>query len=98
MEPSGLHLGVLRGLGFRGLGFRVSGYRFGGPNNKDYSIVGSILGSPHFWKLPYRNDGIKHGNHYIGFNYDYIGVDTLNKEILHELSLLYNRKAKVWGT
>ena len=22
------------------------GYHFGGPNNKDYSILGSILGSP----------------------------------------------------
>ena len=25
---------------------------FGGPY-KDYSILGSILGSPYFWKLPY---------------------------------------------
>ena len=24
----------------------------GGPNNKDYSILGSILGSPYFEKLP----------------------------------------------
>ena len=23
------------------------GYLFGGPNNKDYSILGSMLGSPH---------------------------------------------------
>ena len=30
-----------------------SGYLFGGPNNKDYSILGSILGSPYFGKLPY---------------------------------------------
>ena len=29
------------------------GYLFGGPNNKDYSILGSILGSPYFGKLPY---------------------------------------------
>ena len=29
------------------------GYLFGGPNNKDYSIFVSILGSPHFGKLPY---------------------------------------------
>ena len=28
------------------------GYLFGGPNNKDYSILGSILGSPYFGKLP----------------------------------------------
>ena len=25
---------------------------FGGPYNKDYSILGSILGSPHFGKVP----------------------------------------------
>ena len=28
---------------------------FGGPYNKDYSILGSILGSPNFAKLPYRS-------------------------------------------
>ena len=33
-------------------GFRKLGYHFGGPHNKDYSILGSILGSPHLWKLP----------------------------------------------
>ena len=27
---------------------------FGGPNSKDYSILGSILGSPYFGKLPYQ--------------------------------------------
>ena len=26
----------------------------GGPNNEDYSILGSTLGSPDFRKLPYR--------------------------------------------
>ena len=30
------------------------GYLFGGPHNKDYSILGSILGSPYFGKLPIR--------------------------------------------
>ena len=30
------------------------GYFFSGPNNKDYSILGSILGSPYFGKLPYK--------------------------------------------
>ena len=46
-----------RDLGFRGLGFRVEDLGFsgfpksrdtllGGPNNKDCSILGSILGSP----------------------------------------------------
>ena len=29
------------------------GCLFGGPHNKDYSIWGSILGSPYFGKLPY---------------------------------------------
>ena len=29
-------------------------YLFGVPYNKDYSILGSILGSPYFGKLPYR--------------------------------------------
>ena len=29
-------------------------FLFGGPHNKDYSILGSILGSPYFGKLPYR--------------------------------------------
>ena len=31
------------------------GYYFGGSYNKDSSILGSILGSPHFGKLPYRD-------------------------------------------
>ena len=29
------------------------GYHFGGSFNKDYSILGSILGSPYLGKLPY---------------------------------------------
>ena len=29
------------------------GYQFGGPNSTDYSILGSILGSPYFGKPPY---------------------------------------------
>ena len=33
-------------------GFPKLGYPFGGPYNKDYSILGSILGSPYFGKLP----------------------------------------------
>ena len=35
--------------------FPKLGVPFGGPHNKDYSILGSILGSPHFGKLPYRD-------------------------------------------
>ena len=30
------------------------GYLFGGPHNKDCSILESILGSPYFEKLPYE--------------------------------------------
>ena len=30
------------------------GYLFGGLHNLDYSIVGSILGSPYLGKLPVR--------------------------------------------
>ena len=29
------------------------GTLLGGPHNKDYSICGSILGSPHFGNLPF---------------------------------------------
>ena len=29
------------------------GYYFGGPHNKDYSILGSILGFPYFGKVPF---------------------------------------------
>ena len=31
---------------------QITGTFLGGPHNKDYSILGSILGSPHFGKLP----------------------------------------------
>ena len=31
----------------------IRGTFFGVPHNKDYSIMGSILGSPHLGKLPY---------------------------------------------
>ena len=33
-------------------GFPNLGYLFGGPHNKDYSMLGSILGSPYIGKLP----------------------------------------------
>ena len=33
---------------------KIKGTLFGGPNNKDYNILGSILGSPYFGKLPFR--------------------------------------------
>ena len=35
------------------------GYHFGGPNNRDYSIMGSILGSPNFEKLPFKAEGLQ---------------------------------------
>ena len=31
---------------------KIRGTIFGGPHNKDYSMLGSILGSPYFGKLP----------------------------------------------
>ena len=31
------------------------GYHFGDPHNKDYSILGSILGSPYFGKPPWHS-------------------------------------------
>ena len=34
------------------MGFPKLGDLFGDPYNKDYSILGSILGSPYFGKLP----------------------------------------------
>ena len=33
---------------------KIRGSNLGGPHNKDYSILGSILGSPYFGKLPYH--------------------------------------------
>ena len=33
---------------------QIRGTLFRGPYNKDYSILGSILGSPYFGKLPYH--------------------------------------------
>ena len=46
--PPGLVLGIVYGS------FPKLGVPFWGPNNKDYSILGSILGSPYFGKLPYN--------------------------------------------
>ena len=38
------------------------GYHFGGPNSKDYSILGSILGSPYLGKLPYTGLLLRNSN------------------------------------
>ena len=46
---------IAQGLGFRvwGLGFpKIRATFFGGPHIRDYSVLGSILGSPYFGKLP----------------------------------------------
>ena len=43
----------LRALCIRFGGFPKLGVPFWGPSNKDYSILGSILGSPQFGKLPF---------------------------------------------
>ena len=40
--------GVIQGCGLP----RIGGYLFGGPYNKDYNFLRSILGSPYFCKLP----------------------------------------------
>ena len=49
------------GVGFsKGRHFGVSqnwGDNFGGPNNKDYSLLGSISGSPYLGELPCRFSG-----------------------------------------
>ena len=44
----------MKGLGFRAWVSQHWGYLVGGPHNKDYSIFGSILGSPYFGKLRFR--------------------------------------------
>ena len=36
---------------------KIRGTFLGCPHNKDYSILGSILGSPDFGKVPYRDHG-----------------------------------------
>ena len=33
---------------------KIRGTFFGGPYSKDYSILGSILGSPYLGKLPFK--------------------------------------------
>ena len=46
------HLGARPTLHRNGGFPKLGGTLFGGPHNKDYSILGSILGSPYFGKLP----------------------------------------------
>ena len=44
----------VEGEGLKYGGFPKLGVSFGGPYNKDYSILGSIMGYPNFGKLPYH--------------------------------------------
>ena len=45
-----METGIIQGI--RGIGVSQNyGYHFGGPIDKDYSILRSILGSPYFGKL-----------------------------------------------
>ena len=39
---------------------KIRGTILGGPNNKDYSILGSILGSTYFGKLPHNPSKLEH--------------------------------------
>ena len=54
-------------------GFPKLGVPFQGPHNKDYSIWGSILGSPYFWETTiwglYRDNGKENGHYYILIGY-----------------------------
>ena len=45
-------------------GFPKLGVPFWVPNNEDYSILGSILGSPCFGKLPYNPQNSDSGGRY----------------------------------
>ena len=48
-----VRLGSVRPLGSTNWGFpQIRGIILGGPNNKDYTILGSILGVPFIGKLP----------------------------------------------
>ena len=43
---------------------KIRGTLLGVPQNKDYSILGSILGSPYFGKLPYGYSSPNHASDY----------------------------------
>ena len=40
---------------------KIMGNLCGGPRNKDYSILGSMLGFPYFGKVPYGLEGLEFG-------------------------------------
>ena len=59
-------------IGFRVIGdiwgfLKIGGTFLGCPNSKDYCILGSIVGSPYLWKVPYWDNGKQNGNYYLGF-------------------------------
>ena len=58
-------------------GFPKLGVPFWGSQDKEYSILGSILGSPHFGKLPYRGHGKENGNDYLGFDIPFPQTERL---------------------
>ena len=41
---------------------QIVGYLFGGPHDKDYSILGSILGPPYFGKLSHLSSELPNGS------------------------------------
>ena len=51
----------------RVLGFPKLGVPFWGSHNKDYSILGSILGPPYFGKLAYHSDNSDPNARFEGF-------------------------------
>ena len=63
-DPFVLEVDIFSVLSFRlklyGIwGFPKIRYLSRGPKNKDYSILGPILGSPYFGKLPFRDYGVR---------------------------------------
>ena len=60
------------------------GYHFGGPCNKDYSILGSILGSPYFGKLP--NQVIAIIYHDMVTNFKFLNRNPANRIPLQDVA------------
>ena len=66
------------------------GYLFGGPHNRDYSILGSILGFPYFGKLPYHDMIYYILVEYIILYYNILYYGTLYDNIVQYIILWYN--------
>ena len=59
-DPTGMNanLSLTGGFGFKIWGFpKIRCTLLGGPHNKEYSILGSRLGSPYFGKEPFGSRG-----------------------------------------